>query len=123
MGLKTYTTTVATTGAAGSATGSATLYMQGIIRQVHLDFHADAASTTDTTISFAAPSVGNILVVTNSKTDAVYRPKLRAVDNSADTVGVNYGDFYVNGKVTVSLAQCDELPQAINVVFIVEEVA
>jgi len=108
------TLTVTTTGSAGSATGSATSPMLvGFLLDVYLDFHASAPATTDTTIAYDEPDFGNVLVVTNSATDALYAPRKNTCDSAAAAISGNYALYPLNGGLTVSLAQCDALSGAV----------
>lgn len=108
------TLTVNTTGGAGSATGSATSgALYGELVDVYLNFHASAPNTTDTTLAYAVPALGNIVVVTSSSTDALYRPGQAVCDAAAAPVAGYYGRFVLNGTLTLSLAQCDALTAAV----------
>lgn len=123
MTIRSETIAVTTTGSAGAATGSATSSrIVGEILGIDVNFHASAPATTDTTIQADAISGGaaarNLIVITNSATDAYVVPTVPTVDaaNAArlyaaggTAVAVNP---IVNGTVTVSLAQCDALTNA-----------
>jgi len=101
---------VTTTGGAGSATGSATATVIGALVEIALDFAATAPATTDTTIAYAGVGGGNLLVVTNSATDALIAPRRTAlVDNANAAITGSYDTFYLNGPVTVSVAQSNAL--------------
>jgi hypothetical protein len=104
--------TITTTGVAGSATGSQTLLVHGEILTVVLNFHASAPGTTDTTIAFA-DSGGNILVVTDSATDAVVHPRGTCVNASNSAITNSHTPFASAQGVTISLAQCDALTAAL----------
>ena len=104
---------VTTTGTAGSATGSAVSDpINGWILDVYLDFHASAPATTDTTIAYTAQG-GNILVVTDSSTDARIAPRQKTVDNANAAITNSFDRFAVDGTLTVSLAGCDALTNAV----------
>ena len=104
---------VTTTGSAGSATGSSTSeVMEGELLDVYLDFHASAPATTDTTVAFADRG-GNILVVTDSKTDALFAPRVKPVDNANAAITNAHDRFGLNGALTVSLAGADALTGAV----------
>ena len=104
---------VTTTGSAASATGSATSdALYGEIVDIYLDFHASAPATTDTTIAYADRG-GNILVVSNSATDALIAPRQKTVDSANAAITDSYGPFVVNGSLTVSLAGSDALTNAL----------
>lgn len=116
MALREYSVAVTTTGVAGSASGSGTITFQtaGYIEYVYLDFHASAPNTTDTTIAYAAtPPGGNILVVGNSSTDALFWPRAKPVDNANSAITNAHTRFVATGSITVSLAQCDALTGAV----------
>lgn len=110
MPIDTYTIRVTTTGSAGAATGSASATVIGAIIDIFLDFHASAPATTDTTIAMAN---GNVLVVTNSATDALIAPRQKLVDNANAAITNSFDYFYVSGQLTVSLAQSDALTDAV----------
>ena len=103
---------ITTTGVAGSATGSTTHLIHGEILTVVLNFNASAPATTDTTIAFA-DSGGDILVVTSSATDAVLHPRGKCVDNTNTAITNSHAPFASAQGVTVSLAQCDALTDAL----------
>jgi hypothetical protein len=107
--------TVVTTGSAGSATGSAqTPTMHGYLIDIYLDFNASAPATTDVTISYVTtPPGGNVLVVSNSATDALIAPRIKPVDNANAAITNAYDYFFVSGKLNINLAQCDQLTPAL----------
>lgn len=111
MPIVTYTITVDTTGSAGSATGTATSELiMGELIDIYLNYHGNAPNTTDTTISMAN---GNILVSSNSATDALVAPRLKCVDNAGAAITNSYERFLINGTVSITLAQCDALSGAL----------
>lgn len=104
---------VTTTGGAGVATGSAdSPAMMGELLDIYLDFSASAPATTDTTIAFKEQG-GDVLVVTNSVTDARLHPRAKPVDNANVAITNANDKFYLNGALTISLAQCDALAPAL----------
>lgn len=104
---------VTTTGTAGSATGSGVSdALNGWIIDVYLDFHASTPATTDTTIAYTTLG-GNILVVTDSATDARIAPRQKLVDNANSAITNSNDRFAVDGTLTVSLAQADALTNAV----------
>lgn len=108
--------TVTTTGSAGSAAGAAdSEIINGLLLDIYLDFHASAPNTTDTTIKYSTsgPDMGNILVVTNSNTDALIAPRQKPVDNANAAITNAHAMFPVNGKINVALAQSDALTGAV----------
>lgn len=99
------TVTVTTTGNAGSATGSGTMSgVVGFLLDVYLDFHADAHANTDTTIAYGDQG-GNILEITDSKSDALYAPRQKCVDNANSAITNSHTMFPIDQKLTVSIAQ------------------
>lgn len=114
MNIRSYSVAIITTGSAGSATGSTTTdAIIGELIDVYLDFHASAPATTDTTIAF--PSGGNILVVTDSSTDARIAPRQKCVDNANTAITNSFAPFVLNSPLTISLAGCDALAPAVTV--------
>ena len=87
--------------------------LDGFLLDVYLDFHASAPATTDTTIAYDEPDFGNVLVVTNSATDALYAPRKNTCDATGAAISGNYTMFPLNGGLTISLAQCDQLTAAV----------
>lgn len=116
MKLTVYSGSVDTTGGAGVSAGTVTVPIPewGYLEWVRLDFHASAATTTDTTIAYGVtPPGGNILVVTNSKTDATFYPRAGAVTAANAAITDSGVRFVVGGSLTVTLAQCDDLTGAV----------
>lgn len=113
-----YSGSVDTTGSAGSAAGTVTINVTkwGYLEWIYTDFHASAPATTDTTIAFAnTPPGGNILVKSNSATDALFFPRAGAVDSAASAITNSAVRYPIGGPVTVTLAQCDALTGAVTV--------
>jgi len=105
---------VTTTGGAGSATGSSSSkVLKGLLWDVYVDYHASAPATTDLTISFADRG-GNILVLTDINTDGLYAPRMNTHNNAGVSQGAN-DCFLLEGIVTVSLAGCNALTDAVTV--------
>jgi len=118
MNLKQYSVAVTTTGSAGSATGSGSIHVThpGFVEWIRLDFHASAPATTDTTIAHGAtPPGGNILVVTDSATDATIYPAAALVNTANSAITNSHRRIPVMGTVSVSVAQCDALTAAVTV--------
>lgn len=104
---------VNTTGSAGSATGSAnSKALHGFLLDVFLDYHADAPATTDVTLEYDDNN-DDILVVSNNKTDGRYAPVKNNCDVAGAAISGVYANYPLNGPLTVSLAQCDELTPAL----------
>ena len=70
------TVTVACTGNAGQALGNGvtTLVEDAYIEAIHLNYGSVAAST-DVTVSYYSPAWGNILVRSDTATDALFYPR------------------------------------------------
>jgi len=112
--IATETVSVTTTGSAGTATGSAVSgELNGFLLDIYLDFHASAPATTDTTIAHTEPTMGNILVVSNSATDALITPRAKAVDSANAAITNSHDKVPLDGTVTISLAECDALTNAL----------
>lgn len=109
---------ITTTGSAGSATGSATIQVPawGYLEWVYIDYHADAAATTDVTIAHAStPPGGNILVRSNSKTDGLFYVRGSASSSAAAAITDSNVRVPVGGSITVSVAECDAVTGAVTV--------
>jgi hypothetical protein len=121
--LTTAVVSVTTTGGDGSATGSgATGGINGWLESIYLDFNASApAGTTDTTVAYTTRG-GNILVVTNSATDALFAPRIKPVDNANAAITNAHGRFAINDTITVSVAQSNALTACV-VAYITYEAA
>lgn len=105
---------VTTTGNAGVATGSAkTRAIRGEILGVLLNFHASAPATTDTTIRTTITPTYTIVVATDSATDVFLTPRAKPVDNANAAITNAHAPFVVFDEVTVALAQCDALTDAV----------
>ena len=108
---------VTTTGGAGVATGSAAspFPVRGYVMGVFLNFHASAPATTDTTLRTkgnSAPS-RNLLVVTNSATDAFIATADKPVDNANVAITNAHRGQVVDDYLEIALAQCDALTDAV----------
>ena len=114
MGIGTETIKVTTTGSAGSATGSASsgAALVGWIEDVYIDYHASAPATTDVTLSFATRG-GNILVVSDSKTDKRYPVRDTPYFSDGTAMTDALARVCVNDNLTVSVAGCDALTNAV----------
>lgn len=105
---------VTTTGSAGAATGTATSQaMDGYLLDIYLDFHASAPGTTDVTIAYDTPARGNVFARSDSATDGFFAPRVAPVSNANAAITNAYDRFPLNGALTVSLAQCDALTDAV----------
>lgn len=112
MALRYVQGSIDTTGGAGVSAGSATITVSGHIEWVYLDWHASAPSTSDLTLAYATLPTGNILAVTNTSTDTLYYPRAKPVDNANSAITNAHTRFAANGRVTATIAQCDDLTAA-----------
>lgn len=113
-GVYVYQVNVTTTGTAGSATGSTTTgTINGFLIGVYLNYHASAPATTDATLAYATPHTGSIIVASNTATDAFHLPRKQASDATAAAITGVYDVVPVSGTLTLSLAQCDALTDAV----------
>lgn len=118
MRLTQYSVAVTTAGSAGSATGSGTLTIDrvGYLEWIYIDYDGSAPATTDVTIANSAtPPGGNVLVATNSATDTLYLPRGKPVDNAGSAITNAHSRFAVGGPLSVSVAQCDAITDAVTV--------
>lgn len=105
-----------TAGDAGLATASGSIVIEGDVEWVYLDYHASAPATTDVTLAYSStPPGGNILVVSNSATDALKFPRATCVDNANSAITNSHTRFPVWGPISISVAQCDALTAAVTV--------
>ncbi len=100
--------TVTIAGSDGSATGSATSgVLIGFLLDISLDHVTNAAATTDTTVAHVSPAF-NILVATDTATDARYVPRDTVQTTAGATTDPDgYDRIPLSGKVTVSVAQAN----------------
>jgi len=110
---------VTTTGEDGSAVGSARSEgtFSGIIKKVHVDYHASAPATTDLTLK-SEHDPATVLVVNkaDSVTDATYYPVIQctAPDGTAVT-GVYAPPVVAGDYLTASVAGCNALAPAVTI--------
>lgn len=124
MQLRVYSKAITTTGSAGAATGSGTIIFEkaGYLEWVYYDFHASAPATTDVSTAFAAtPPGGTIFTSTSSTTDVLQFPRGAAVNTAGTAITNSSVLIAVSGSVTVSIAQCDALTDAVTVYVAVVE--
>lgn len=110
-----YRIAVTTTGSAGSATGTGTSTspVRGVLNGIKIDYHASAPVTTDVTIAESTGMVRTLLTRTSSATDGVFYPGAQQHDTSAATV-TSYAPYILAGDyVTVTVAECDALTDAV----------
>jgi hypothetical protein len=107
------TVRVTTTGSAGSASGSATTAaIVGELLNIYLNYHASAPATTDTTIT-AATDGYTIYGVTNTVTDALVAPSAAPATTAGAAITNAHRPIAVGDRVTIALAQCDALTDAL----------
>lgn len=111
---------ITTTGNSGAATGSATTSpLRGLLLDVFLDYHASAPATTDVTLAYKDQG-GNILVVSDNKTDTLYAPR-KATCGPTGTALTDYAPYPLDQALTISVAQCDALTAAVTAYIRYEE--
>lgn len=105
---------VTTTGGAGAATGTANSpALYGELLDIQFNFHASLPATADTTVANVNPPVGNVIVLTDTATDARYAPR-QAVHNATGAAITNGWDRHVlNGPLSFAIAQGDALTDAL----------
>jgi hypothetical protein len=102
---------ITTTGGAGASAGSGTtIPIMGFLLDVYLDYNAAAPATTDVTIS--DPTFGNVLVKSNNATNVWCAPRKQTCDPAAADTG-SFDLIPLNGPLTVAVAQCDDLTDAV----------
>lgn len=99
---------VSPAGGAGSATGSATseLAVRGYLETIKTTY-SGVPNTTDVTIAEADGLQRTLLTLTNSNTNSVDNPRYLIQDNAGADVAANYTKIWIDGKITVSVAQAD----------------
>ncbi len=104
---------VDTAGADGAAVGSeVTMIVHGFLLDVLIDYDAGAPATTDVVIT--DETFGALLTQSDNATKVWLTPRKQSCDQSAADTGL-YELIPVNGVLTVSVAQCDELTAAVSV--------
>ena len=121
MGIERYVIKVSTTGSDASATGSlVTALPYCELLAAYFNFHADAPSTTDTTLSSPGDPVAvTLLTVTNSATDAWFYPTHQLDDSSASAITGAYIPAIVHGNLLTELAGSDALTDALTMTIFV----
>ncbi len=94
-------------GATGEKLGGASSpLIVGEIVDVYIDYTAALSSTTDLTVSYYSPfAMGNILVVSNSATDALYHPRAKPIDLAGAAITNAFVPFWCNGYLTATVGQ------------------
>ena len=118
---------VTTVGTAGSASGDGygAQPINGIVRALRVDWHANApAGTSDITITIEAdddhPAI-TLYAKTNAVTDLWVYPHAQATDTAGAAITGWYLPLVGSGRIKVSVAQCDALTNAVVVTAYVEE--
>lgn len=93
------------TGAHGSAsgTGSTDRPVRGHVFAVHLDFSSTISTTTDITLTQAAPAL-TVLQLTNYYTDTWYYPSVEWTDSSGSGRSV-YDQFVADDQIDFSISE------------------
>ena len=115
MAIEKHTVKVSTTGADASATGSlVTALPYCELLAAHMNFHASAPASTDTTLSSpGGPVALTLLTITNSATDAWYYPTHQLDDSSGSAITGAYIPAVIHGNLLTELAGCDALTDAL----------
>lgn len=111
-----HTFKVTTTGSAGSATGSTDTFdfPLSMIDAIEVDYHASAPATTDVVVAEAQGLEQTVLSVADNKTDGTYYPR-HALHDADGAELSSVGAFVVEGPLTISVAGCDALTDAVTV--------
>lgn len=111
-----YKIKVTTTGSAGSASGTGTSNkpVRGVLGAVSIAYHASApAGTTDVTIAESSGLARTLLTRTNTATSATFYPAATQHDGTG-TALTSYTPYILVGDyITVTVAQCDALTDAV----------
>ena len=121
MAIEKHEVKISTTGSDASATGSLVVPLPYCeILAAHMDFHASAPASTDTTLSSPGDPVSlTLLTIPNSATDAWYYPTHQLDDSSGSAITGAYIPAIVHGNLLVELAGCDALTDALTLTLIV----
>jgi hypothetical protein len=104
---------VSTTGAPGASVGSGTtIPIEGFLLDVEIEYEGTAPATTDVTIADAI--FGTVLSVANSVTKLWYAPRKQTCDTAGAATGL-YDLIPLKGPLTITVAECDEIDQAVTV--------
>tara|TARA_Y100000310_G_scaffold171619_3_gene171823 strand:+ start:75 stop:449 length:375 start_codon:yes stop_codon:yes gene_type:complete len=114
---------IATTGSAGSASGSGLLAIPpSELLALYFDFNASAPGTLDTTITAIGGDEADrtILTLTNVNTDAWYRPKEQDHDSAGAAITGAYKHPVIHNNLLIELAQADALSPCVTVIALVK---
>lgn len=107
---------VTTTGGDGAATGTGTLATPaGYLEWVHRDYAGTAPATTDVTLAHTGPITSNIVVFTDTATDALSYPRGAASSAAGAAVTDSHVDIAIVGPLSVSVAGSNALAPAVTV--------
>lgn len=120
--IETFPIFVTTTGSAGSAAGIADSDpINGKLVSITVDYHASApGATTDVTVTELSPPSRTLLTKTNTATDDIVYPTVEADDAAFAAITDTVWPIYIDGRVRVSVAQCNALAPAVKVYLQVE---
>jgi len=114
---------IATTGSAGSATGSAVVALPPCeLVALHLDYNASApGATTDVTFTAIGGDQADVTVMTrsNSATDGWFYPKVQKHDSSAAAITGDYADPPIHNNLLIAVAQSNALSPCVTVLVLV----
>jgi hypothetical protein len=115
--MATYTLPVITTGDAGSADGEylTGFAVRGFIAGIRVDYHADAPATTDLVVSEVGGLNQVILTLADQKTDGIWYPERDVHGDDGVAIASASALYYIDGQLSVSIAQCDALAPAATV--------
>lgn len=115
---------IASTGSAGSASGSGTLALSPFeLLGLFIDYNASAPATTDVTFTAIGGDEADrtVLTVSNNATDAWYFPKEQDDDSSASPITGSYSHPVIHRGLLVEIAQADALSPCITVTVLARE--
>jgi hypothetical protein len=119
--INTHKVTVSASGAEGSGTGSADApVVNGYLEAIYLDFSATATGTMDVTVAHKTRG-GNVLVTTNTITDALKYPRAKPVDNANAAITDANARFCLNDQMTITVAEASSSSAEVVVYFYVSD--
>lgn len=110
-----YKIKVTTTGGDGVATGTGTSFRpaSGVLGSIQVDYHASAPATTDVTVAESTGQARTLLTLTDNATDAIKHPSAQQHDGTGTAV-TSYAPYILVGDyVTVTVAGCNALTDAV----------
>lgn len=121
MGIERHQFLVATTGSAGSASGSAILALPNCeLLAVYIDYGA-APSTTDLVLKAIGGDLADVtvLTLTNINTDGWYYPRVQKHDNTGSAITGDYDRPVIHNNLLATLAQADALSPCVTITALV----